>query len=124
MHIAAVIVRLGVSRADRQRPIVAGDRLGETFQMFEGDAAIVVRLGVVAPDCERRAEARERLRQAVELLEGIAAIVAERGVLRREGKRPVIARERLPVLPAAIMQECEQMNRVDVVGRGAQHAAT
>ena len=53
-RIATIVKRLGIVRPERERLVVARQRLIEPLQLLQRIAAIVERLGVVRPNVSAR----------------------------------------------------------------------
>src|SRR5665811_1890516 len=60
-HAAAVIARFGEVRRNRQRAVIAGERLVEAVKRLQHRAAVVVRLEIIRLQRQRAVEALERL---------------------------------------------------------------
>src|SRR6185437_13092165 len=71
----AVTVRLGVIRAEGERPLIAGNCLVKVSLIFEDIPEIVVGFGKIGPKRQRPPERGDGLVQPAGLLERVAEIV-------------------------------------------------
>ena len=78
---ATIGERLGIVRPQRQRAVVARQRLREPLQLLQGVAPIGERLGIVRPQRERAVVARQRLREPLQLVQSEAAIIQGKNII-------------------------------------------
>ena len=61
-------MRLGIIRLNRQRLLVARQRLVKPLQLLQRNAAIGERVGIVRPRCDSAVEACQRLIKPLQLM--------------------------------------------------------
>src|SRR5207244_1093725 len=78
---AATVKCLGIVGLERQRAVIAGERLRLTPEVAQGTAAIAQGLGKVGVDRQRPVVAGERLLVAPEVQQGVADVRMRRSVI-------------------------------------------
>jgi len=76
---AAITVRDRAIRLQRERPLLAGQRLLVPSQLMQNDTPAAVSPAIVGPPRQRQLEARQRLVIPLERTQRIAAIVVQLG---------------------------------------------
>ena len=92
-------MRLGKIGLERERGLVAGQRLGGALEAPEHGAAVVEGVRHVGLEAERPVVARQRLREAFQALQHIGATVPCQDHARIDCKGTIVARQRLTEAP-------------------------
>ena len=119
---AAIEQRFAVARRALQHLLEAGERLLRAIEREQRGAAILQRVQIVRVDRQRSVEAVERVGIALERVQHVGEIDQRVGGARIDLDRGRDQPQRFAHLPALRLDGAEQMQRVESVRRGLQHA--